>query len=98
MEVLWARPDNELTAREVAATNPGYAYTTVATVLDRLAQKGFAHRRMEGRVKRFGAVDTQAGYTVGLMREALDGSSDPAKALARFAQTLSSEEARLLRS
>jgi hypothetical protein len=53
---------------------------------------------MEGRVKRFSAIDTQAGYTVGLMREALDGSSDPSQALLRFAQTLSPEEARLLRS
>ena len=36
MEILWERPDSELRVRDVADTLPHYAYTTVATVLDRL--------------------------------------------------------------
>ena len=32
---------------------PGYAYTTVATVLDRLVHKGMVGRRMEGRAIKF---------------------------------------------
>jgi BlaI family transcriptional regulator, penicillinase repressor len=97
MEILWAAESTEVTAREVADQLPGYAYTTIATVLNRLTRKGRVRRRMVGRVTRFEPVDTEAGYAVTLIREALAGSADPTSALREFARTVTPSEARVLR-
>ena len=40
MEILWTGGGHEITGREVADQLPENAYTTVATVLDRLVHKG----------------------------------------------------------
>jgi hypothetical protein len=53
MEVLWKEPDRETTIREVADVFPDYAYTTVATMLYRLADKGLVQRTTGGRPIRF---------------------------------------------
>jgi predicted transcriptional regulator len=97
MDILWEQADRELTGRDVADVLPDYAYTTVATVLDRLAHKGLVHRRMEGRSIRFTAVGTRGAHTAVLMYEALAVARDPDSALARFAETLSPSEAAILR-
>ena len=47
MDTLWEQPTREMTGRDVADTLPESAYTTVATVLDRLVHKGLVRRRME---------------------------------------------------
>ena len=36
MEIMWESPARSLTGRDVANRLPRYAYTTVATVLDRI--------------------------------------------------------------
>jgi hypothetical protein len=59
MMILWERGDDELTGRQVADALPEHAYTTVATVLDRLVHKGLVRRRKLGRSIRFAAVGTQ---------------------------------------
>ncbi|MGD0381818.1 MAG: BlaI/MecI/CopY family transcriptional regulator [Acidimicrobiales bacterium] len=97
MGVLWEDPGRELTGREVANVLSGYAYTTVATVLDRLAHKGLVSRRMDGRTIRFGPTGSQAAHTAEVMREALLVSQDADSALVRFAETLSRSEASVLR-
>ncbi len=97
MEVLWAAFGTELTGREVADALPRYAYTTVATVLNRMSRKGLVRRRMEGRTTHFAAIDTQADLAAAAMREALDASDDREAALARFAQTVTPAEAATLR-
>jgi Predicted transcriptional regulator len=53
MDVLWDT-DTSLTVREVSArlTERNLAHTTVMTVLDRLAKKGFARRERDGRAWR----------------------------------------------
>src|SRR6201996_1917387 len=53
MDVLWGTPQS-LTVREVSAqlTERDLAHTTVMTVLDRLAKKGFARRERDGRARR----------------------------------------------
>ncbi len=51
MGILWSRPD-AVSVREVhdeLAQQRDLAYTTVMTVLDRLAKKGLATRHLEGR-------------------------------------------------
>lgn len=96
MDILWERGDEE-TGRAVADLLPDYAYTTVATVLDRLVHKGLVRRRLDGRSIRFTAVGSQGAHTAMLMHEALSEGNDPDSALLHFAGTLSSEEAETLR-
>ena len=97
MDILWEVPERELTVRAVADVLPEYAYTTVATVLDRLSHKELVRRRKDGRVVQFVAVGTRGAHTAVLMREVLAVSSDPDAALIRFSETLSDAEATVLR-
>ncbi len=97
IEILWNEPGHEQTGREVANELPDYAYTTVATVLDRLAHKGLVRRRREGRTIRFASTGTGAAHTAVLMHDALGATSDTDAALARFAEIVSPEEAAVLR-
>jgi predicted transcriptional regulator len=97
MDILWNAADRESTGRQVANGLPEYAYTTVATLLDRLVQKGLVHRRMEGRTIRFAAVGSEGAHTAVLMRETLAAGHDSEASLTRFAETLSDSEAATLR-
>ena len=96
MEVVWGEGDRELTARNVADLFPEYAYTTMATVLDRLVTKGLVRRRLDDRTVRFTAVGTRGAHTAVLMHRALASGSEPDAALERFAETLSPEEVAVL--
>jgi predicted transcriptional regulator len=98
MDVLWEEPGAERTGREVADAFPDYAYTTLATVLDRLANKELLNRRQDGRIIHYTAADTRAVHTALLMREALDATRDPESALACFAQGLPDDQAEALRA
>ncbi|HVX21771.1 MAG TPA: BlaI/MecI/CopY family transcriptional regulator [Acidimicrobiales bacterium] len=97
MEVLWADPGADATVREVAAQMPGYAYTTVLTVLDRLRNKGLVTRTKDGRAFRYAAASSREEYTADLMREALGAAADRDAVLVRFAESVSPAEAATLR-
>jgi predicted transcriptional regulator len=84
MDVLWEQPGHELSGRDVADSLPLYAYTTVATVLDRLTRKGLVGRRRDGRIIRFRALGTGSALAAQAIRVALEATSDPADALSRF--------------
>jgi predicted transcriptional regulator len=98
MEVLW-ESDAPLTVREVSArlTERDLAHTTVMTVLDRLAKKGFAKRQRDGRAWRYCPAATRDTYVTELMLTALDQTGDRTAALTRFAQSVSGVEAEVLR-
>jgi predicted transcriptional regulator len=98
MEVLW-ETDAPLTVREVSGglTQRNLAHTTVMTVLDRLAKKGFARRERDGRAWRYRPAATREAYVTELMLTALDQTGDRGAALARFAQSVSGAEADVLR-
>ena len=96
MGVLWEQPDSELSVRDVADVFPDYAYTTVATVLDRLVHKGLVQRRMDRRTIRFTTIGTRGTHTAVLMHEALGVDGDADAALVRFAEILSPSEAAVL--
>lgn len=99
MTILWDVGDErELTGRQVADTLPEYAYTTVATVLDRLVHKGLVRRHDSRRPIRFSANGSQGAHTAVLMHETLADADDRRAALARFTDMLSTEEAVELRS
>jgi predicted transcriptional regulator len=97
MTILWEQGGDERTGRQVADALPEHAYTTVATVLDRLVHKGLVRRRKQGRSIRFAAVGTQGAHTAVLMREALLHGRDPTSALVHFAEILSPDEVAVLR-
>jgi predicted transcriptional regulator len=97
MDILWATGGSDTSVRQVADELPEYAYTTVATVLDRLTHKGVLKRRMDGRAIRFAPSGSKGAHTAVLMRHALSSDSDPAAALARFAENLSEAEVKVLR-
>ena len=94
--IVWDLPGPEPTAREVADALPANAYTTVATVLDRLVNKGLLNRRRDGRSIRFAPIGPRGAYTAVVMHQALATDSDPAAALVCFANRLSSSEVALL--
>jgi predicted transcriptional regulator len=97
MGILWAHPAGEMTGREVADQLTEHAYTTVATVLDRLVHKELVRRRVVTRTIRFSAVGSQGAYAAARMRSALSSGGDVHAALERFAELLTPEEARVLR-
>ena len=98
MDVLW-ETDAPLTVREVSVrlTERNLAHTTVMTVLDRLAKKGFAKRQRDGRAWRYCPAATRETYVAELMLTALDQTGDRTAALTRFAQSVSGVEADVLR-
>jgi predicted transcriptional regulator len=98
MDVLW-ETNVPLTVREVSTRLPerNLAHTTVMTVLDRLAKKGFARRQRDGRAWRYCPSATREAYVAELMLTALDQTGDRTAALARFALSVSGAEAEALR-
>jgi predicted transcriptional regulator len=95
--VLWAHMGTEMTVRQVAEHFPDHAYTTVLTVLDRLEQKGMVRRIRGGRAHRYVANGSREAYAATLMRDALSAAPDPDAVLVHFAETVSPDEAELLR-
>lgn len=98
MDVIWESAD-PLTVREVSMrlVDRPLAHTTVMTVLDRLAKKGFVRRRREGRAWRYQASASRETYVTELMLTALDQTGDRSAALASFARRVSDAEAGVLR-
>ena len=102
MERLWDA-SGPMTVREVherVAVDKDLAYTTVMTVLDRLAKKAVVRRVRDGRAYRYTAAATRDQLVADLMHEALDGADsrdDRAAALVRFVGQASPEEAAALR-
>jgi predicted transcriptional regulator len=101
MERVWAAP-TPVTVREVheALTERDLAYTTVMTVLDRLAKKGIVNRVRDGRAYRYEAAATKDQLVADLMREALDGAGAEAErtaALVRFVDQATPDEAAAIR-
>src|SRR4051794_41103957 len=99
MDQLWAA-DRALTVRDVheqLSATRDLAYTTVMTVLDRLAKKGLTQRERDGKAWRYRAAGPREELVADLMRDALDRAGDRRAALVRFVGQVSDEEAALLR-
>ncbi|TQM67277.1 putative transcriptional regulator [Actinomadura hallensis] len=103
MEVLWAREDagdQAATARDVSRALAGdrdLAHTTVMTVLDRLAKKGFLERERDGRAWRYRPVASREDYVTELMLGALNETGDRDAALAHFVRSVSEDEIDVIR-
>ncbi len=74
MDVLWRPETPPRSVREVLdeLTGRDLAYTTVLTVLDRLAKKGFVHRILDGRAWQYTAAVSREWIAEAAVREALD--------------------------
>lgn len=89
--------DTALTPAEVrGAIDPDLAYTTVMTVLNRLAEQGLVARRRAGRAFAYTAVVDQAEVTARQMRRLLDGGTDRVAVLRRFLGVLDADDERAL--
>lgn len=103
MDVLWDLPDGEdITVREVHTTLSGtrdVAYTTVMTVMDRLARKGTVLQHKAGRAYRYQPASSRAEMTADMMRGTLSslGSGERGPALVAFVEEASAEELDALR-
>lgn len=102
MDQIWAAsgPVTVRDVHEALAVERDLAYTTVMTVLDRLAKKGVVHRVRDGRAYRYQAASGKDQLVADLMREALDAAGNRASreaALVRFVDQASADEAKALR-
>ena len=100
MEQLWST-DASQSVREVhVALNREreLAYTTVMTVLDRLAKKGLVDRERDGRAYRYAPAHTRDELVADVMHTALEGdTADRTAALVAFVNRVSPDEATALR-
>lgn len=98
MDVLWARGE-PVTVRTVHddLADRNLAYTTVMTVLARLAEKDVVRRTRYGRAWWYAPKVGKAEYVAELMLNALALTGDSAPALVRFAKSVSLAEAEALR-
>lgn len=69
------------------------AYTSIATVLGRLCEKGLATRQRAGRAYKYAAARSETDLTAQRLRTILDASSDRHDALAGFVEVLDATEA-----
>lgn len=85
---------------EALAANREIAYTTVMTVLDRLAKKGAVEQLRDGRAYLYRPAVTLDELTAALMHEALGAADDTnrASALVRFVGTASAADTAALRA
>jgi len=99
MDVLWDR-GTPATVREVAEVlrDRDLAYTTVMTVLDRLAGKGMVERERAGRAWSYRPAASREAFIAQLMLDALDLAGSRDAALVRFARSVSGTEAEVLRA
>jgi predicted transcriptional regulator len=106
METLWDSGDDWLTVREVhdrLSQGRDIAYTTVMTVLDRMAHKQIVEREREGRAWKYRPTHSRGELTAEVMRQALGefaqeaNAHDRAAALVAFVGEASEADRQALR-
>lgn len=98
MRVAWDDAEHHLQVRDVLdRLDDELAYTTVMTVMNRLHEKGFLHRRRAGRAWAYKASSTREAYVAATMGQALAGADNRTAALLHFVADLDPEEATALR-
>lgn len=98
MKLLWAA-DGPLSVRQVVERlhERELAYTTVATVLDKLHRKEWVQRDRIGRVWYYLPTVEPSEHAAHLMREALADSTSPRATFLKFVDEISADEAEMLR-
>ena len=102
MDQLWSA-DEPLTVRQVheaLCESRDLAYTTVMTVLQRLAKKDLVVQRRDDRAHRYAPVHSRNELVAGLMVDALQEASESEgrmAALVHFVGQVGADEAEVLR-
>lgn len=73
------------------------AYTTVVTILSRMHDKGVLTRAKQGRAYRYAPVSDEPGLVARRMHRTMAAEADREAVLARFVDSLSDQDERLLR-
>lgn len=102
MDHLWDadRPETVRQVHDALRTQRELAYTTVMTVLQRLARKGLVAQIRDDRAHRYAPVDGRDELVAGLMVDALDQAADSGgrqAALMHFVERVGADEADALR-
>ena len=98
MRVLWQTPGHYQSVREVGEQlDAEIAYTTVMTLLSRLAAKGLVSRRLRGRGYAYRPRLSQSQYQARVMSSALHRDVDIADVLLHFVEDLTVQEQATLR-
>lgn len=102
MDHLWdtTGPQTVRQVHESLRADRGLAYTTVMTVLQRLARKGLVAQIRDDRAHRYAAISGRDELVAGLMVDALDEASGPGgrqAALMHFVGRVGADEAEALR-
>lgn len=98
MGAAWDRADRYLSVREtLGLLDEDLAYTTVMTVMNRLFEKGFLHRRRQGRAWSYRPTKSREAHVATAMTQVLGTAEDRTAALLHFLADLDPEEAAALR-
>jgi predicted transcriptional regulator len=100
MQVIWDA-DRPVTGCEVVdqlAWSRPVVYTTVLTVMDRLARKGILEKQPTGKAHTYHAVQSRETYTAQRMASLLGASGNPTTILLRFVEQLPTDQADRLRA
>lgn len=102
MDNLWSahQPQTVRQVHEALSTQRDLAYTTVMTVLQRLARKNLVSQIRDDRAHRYAPVHGRDELVAGLMVDALDQAADSGSrraALVHFVERVGADEAEALR-
>jgi predicted transcriptional regulator len=102
MDHLWSVSDSQTVRQvhEALATRRDIAYTTVMTVLQRLAKKNLVVQHRDDRAHRYAPMHGRDELVAGLMVDALDQAADSGgreAALMHFVERVGADEAAALR-
>lgn len=97
LTVLWAATEPLLPADVKARLGSDLAYTSIATVLGRLHDKGLVERLPAGRAFAYRALVDEAQLAAQRIDDMLSSAKDRNAVLARFVGALSKRDAKALR-
>ncbi len=98
LQALWALDRPASPSDVIAQMQTELAYTSIATVLGRLCDKGLVERRRQGRGFVYRPSASEAELIARRIRSLLDATNDRASALAGFAHGLDPADAASLRA
>lgn len=96
LRALWNLQQPASASEVIDEMQTDLAYTSIATILGRLCDKGLAQRRRSGRAFRYEATSTEADVTGDRIRSVLAAAGDRETALAGFVKALDPGDAAVL--
>jgi predicted transcriptional regulator len=102
MDRLWSEPEPQTVRQvhEALAAHRDLAYTTIMTVLQRLAKKNLVVQHRDDRAHRYAPTHGRDELVAGLMVDALDQAADSGSrqaALVHFVERVGVDEAQAMR-